>query len=54
MSDTILDLNDVTVSFMARRGGTKTPVHAADHVSLDVRRGEIGRASCREKVCSTV
>jgi oligopeptide/dipeptide ABC transporter ATP-binding protein len=41
MSDNILDLNDVTVSFMARRGGTKTPVHAADHVTLDVRRGEI-------------
>jgi oligopeptide/dipeptide ABC transporter ATP-binding protein len=41
MNETILNLNDVTVSFMARRGGTKTPVHAADHVTLDVRRGEI-------------
>ena len=41
MNETILDLNDVTVSFMARRGGTKTPVNAADHVTLSVRRGEI-------------
>ncbi len=41
MTDSILELNDVTVSFMARRGKTKTPIHAADHVTLFVRRGEI-------------
>jgi peptide/nickel transport system ATP-binding protein/oligopeptide transport system ATP-binding protein len=41
MSENLLELNDVTVSFMARRGGTKTPINAADHVSLSVRRGEI-------------
>lgn len=41
MSDTILDLDDVTVSFMARRGKIKTPINAADHVTLNVRRGEI-------------
>ena len=41
MNETLLDLNDVTVSFMARRGGTKTPINAADHVTLSVRRGEI-------------
>jgi oligopeptide/dipeptide ABC transporter ATP-binding protein len=41
MNENLLELNDVTVSFMARRGGTKTPINAADHVSLSVRRGEI-------------
>ena len=41
MTDTILDLNDVTVSFMARRGKTKKPINAADHVTLYVRKGEI-------------
>ena len=41
MTEPILVLNDVTVSFMARRGSTKQPIHAADHVTLSVERGEI-------------
>jgi oligopeptide/dipeptide ABC transporter ATP-binding protein len=41
VTDSILELNDVTVSFMARRGNSKTPINAADHVTLFVRRGEI-------------
>ncbi len=41
MSENILRLDNVTVSFLARRGNTKTAIHAADQVSLDVRRGEI-------------
>ncbi|MGC1239574.1 MAG: ABC transporter ATP-binding protein [Acidimicrobiales bacterium] len=41
MSASILDLTDVTVSFLARRGKTKRPVNAADRVTLHVRKGEI-------------
>jgi oligopeptide transport system ATP-binding protein len=41
MADVILDLNDVTVSFMARRGKIKKPINAADHVTLQIRKGEI-------------
>ena len=41
MTGHILDFNDVTVSFMARRGKTKKPINAADHVTLSVRQGEI-------------
>jgi len=41
VTDPILYFNDVTVSFMARRGKTKKPINAADHVTLSVRQGEI-------------
>jgi oligopeptide/dipeptide ABC transporter ATP-binding protein len=41
MTGPILSFDDVTVSFMARRGKTKKPINAADHVTLSVRHGEI-------------
>ena len=45
-AEPLVRLRDLHVTFT---GGRK-PVRAVNGVSLDVRQGEVGRASCRERV----
>ena len=54
MSEILLDVQELTHCF---RLGRNTVIRAVDHVSFQLRRGEIfeiGRASCRERVLVTV
>ena len=49
-SSTLIDVQHVTKTFDTLEG----PLPVLDDVSLQVRQGEIGRASCRERVSSVV
>ena len=48
--DIVMSVRDARVSFDMARG----QAWVLNDVDLDVRRNEIGRASCRERVCYVV